>query len=482
MIAKSLIIGLAGLALTISAAGAQTSALDKANQVLGAAGITSLTYSAVGSSGTMGQSFAPTSAWPLLKVTSYSRTIDYPSQSSREDVIRTQEDPPAKGGGLPFSGEQKQVNLVSGAFAWNQPGAQPQPALATATERQLQIWLTPQGFIRGALAGAPTIKSVKGGTEVSYLVNGKFRISGIIDPHGFVTRTQTWIPNPVLGDMLIRCDYSGYRDFGGIIFPAHIVQQQGGYMVLDLAVSAAQANAPNAALTVPEAVRTATLPAVHVQSQKLADGVWFVGGGSHNSVLVEYKDYLAIVEAPNNEERSLAVIAEAKKLVPGKPIKYLVNSHHHFDHAGGLRTYVAEGATIITGAGNKAYYEKAWQAPRTLDPDLLARAPKKATFIEVKDTYVLADGTRSLEVHRIQNATDNASTLLVYLPAEKTLIEADAFNPPPPGQQVQVPLALGFGNNLYDNIARLKLDVASIAPLHGRIVSYSEFTKALGKE
>ncbi len=481
MIAKSLITGLAGLALTVSTAGAQTSALDKANQVLGVAGITSLQFSGVGSSGTMGQSFAPTSAWPLLKVTSYSRTIDYPSQSSREDVTRTQEDPPAKGGGLPFAGDQKQVNLVSGAFAWNAPGAQPQPALAAGTERQLQIWLTPQGFIKGALAGAPTTKSVKGGTEVSYLVNGKFRISGVIDPQGFVTRTQTWIPNPVLGDMLIRSDYAGYKDFGGITFPAHIVQQQGGHMVIDLAVGGAHANVPGAALTVPEAVRTATLPGVLVQSQKLSDGVWFIGGGSHNSVLVEYKDYLAIVEAPNNEERSLAVIAEAKKLVPGKPIKYLINTHHHFDHAGGLRTYVAEGAIIVTGAGNKAYYEMAWKAPRTLDPDRLTLAPKIASFIEVKDRYVLADGTRSLEVHRIQNATDNASTLFVYLPAEKTLVEADAFNPPAPGQRVLVPLALGFGNNLYDNVTRLNLDVATIAPMHGRIVTYSDFAKALGK-
>ena len=256
MIAKSLITGLAGMVLTASAAVAGTNALDKASQVLGVSGITSLTFSAAGSSGTLGQSFAPASAWPLLKIPSYSRTIDYPSQSSREDITRTQEDPPAKGGGLPFAGEQKQVNLVSGAFAWNQPGAQPQPAPATATERQLQIWLTPQGFIKGALAGTPTIKSVKGGTEVSYLVNGRFTISGVIDPQGFVTRTQTWIPNPVLGDMLIRCDYSGYRDYGGIVFPAHIVQQQGGHMVLDLAVSAVQANVPNAALTVPEAVRT----------------------------------------------------------------------------------------------------------------------------------------------------------------------------------------------------------------------------------
>ena len=67
-------------------------------------------------------------------------------------------------------------------------------------------------------------------------------------------------------------------------------------------------------------------------TQKIADGVWFLAGGSHNSVLVEYPTYLAMIEAPLDEARSLAVISEARKLAPNKPIKYLINTHHHFDH------------------------------------------------------------------------------------------------------------------------------------------------------
>lgn len=75
-----------------------------------------------------------------------------------------------------------------------------------------------------------------------------------------------------------------------------------------------------------------------------------------------------VVEAPLNEARSLAVIAKVKETIPGKPIKYLVNTHAHFDHSGGLRTYVAEGATIVTHRGNEAYYKKVWAAPHTLNP------------------------------------------------------------------------------------------------------------------
>jgi glyoxylase-like metal-dependent hydrolase (beta-lactamase superfamily II) len=472
-------IGTAQLGAGVVSAQDAKSVLTKASQALGSAD--SVQFSATGTFGSLGQSLTPTSPWPLLKITSYTKTIDYPSQSSKEELTRTQLDPPSKGGGAPFAGEQKQVNLSSGPYAWNQPGAQPQPAVAAADERLLQIYLTPQGFVKGALANNATAKKAKGGTEISFTVNSKWKVSGLIDAQGQVVRAETWLPSPVLGDMLVESDYSDYKDYGGIKFPAHIVQKQGGYPVLDLTVSAVKANVPGAALQAPDAVRTATAPPVRVESSKLADGVWFLGGGTHNSVLVEFKDYVAIVEAPNSEERSLAVIAEVKKLVPGKPIKYLVNTHHHFDHSSGVRTYVAQGTTIITSAGNKAYYEQAWKAPRALAPDQLSQTPKKAVFVEVKDKYELTDGTRSLDLYLTQGDTHNATILFGYLPKEKILIEADDFTPAAPNGPPLVPLALGFGNNLYENIQRLKLDVTTIAPLHGRVVPYAEFPKALGK-
>jgi glyoxylase-like metal-dependent hydrolase (beta-lactamase superfamily II) len=258
------------------------------------------------------------------------------------------------------------------------------------------------------------------------------------------------------------------------------VQNQGGHPVLDLTVSGVQANVANAALQVPDAVKNAKAPPVVAESQKLADGVWFIGGGSHNSVVVEYPSYITVIEAPLSEERSLAVIAEAKKLVPNKPIKYLINTHHHWDHSSGIRTYVAEGATVITSDMNKSYYEGNWKAPRTLEPDMLAKSPKKATFITVKDSYTLSDGGRTIELHLTQGDMHNAGILLAYLPKEKILVEADDFTPPAPGASL-IPTTMNFGNILYDNVQRLKLDVTTIAPLHGRVVPYSEMPKALGK-
>jgi glyoxylase-like metal-dependent hydrolase (beta-lactamase superfamily II) len=296
-----------------------------------------------------------------------------------------------------------------------------------------------------------------------------------------VTKVETRIPNPVLGDMLVEISYSSYKDFGGVKFPSHIVQKQGGWTTLDLNVTNANANVTDASLEVPDAVRSATPPLVHVVSQKLADGVWFLGGGTHNSVLIEFKDYVAVVEAPNDENRSNAVIAEVKNLVPSKPIKYLINTHHHFDHSGGVRTYVAEGATIITNDGNKSFYETAWKAPRTLMPDKLSQNPKKATFVTYKDKYVLTDENRTLEIRRVENDNHNAFIAYAYLPKEKILIEGDDFTPPAPGAPPLVPVALGFANNFYDNLQRIKLDVVTIAPLHGNVAQWSEFPKAIGK-
>ena len=103
-------------------------------------------------------------------------------------------------------------------------------------------------------------------------------------------------------------------------------------------------------------------------SQKLADGVYLILP-AYAALAVDFKDYIVVVEGPQSEERANAIIAEAKKDIPNKPIKYVVNTHNHFDHSSGLRTFIAEGATIITHQQNKAYYEKIFALPHTLNPD-----------------------------------------------------------------------------------------------------------------
>jgi len=184
------------------------------------------------------------------------------------------------------------------------------PQVALADERQLQIWLTPHGFLKAAMENQAAAKKGTTGTVVSF-TSGKFKVTGTIDAQNMVARTETWLPNPVLGDMLVETTFSSYEDYNGSEVPSTIVQKQGGFPTFDLKVTGVKTN-PGLSLSVPDAVKTAAIPPVKVVSQKIADGTWFMGGGSHNSVLLEYPTYLVMIEAPLSEARSLAVIEEAK--------------------------------------------------------------------------------------------------------------------------------------------------------------------------
>ena len=166
------------------------------------------------------------------------------------------------------------------------------------------------------------------------------------------------------------------------------------------------------------------------------------------------------------------MIAKVKETIPNKPIKYLVNTHVHFDHSGGLRTFVDEGATIVTHEDNKPYYEKAWAAPHTINPDKLAQSKKTATFETFSDKHVLTDGSRTIEIHKIAGGGHNDAFAMIYLPKEKILIEGDAWTPP--AANAPPPAAVNpFAVNLDENITRLKLDVKQIAALHGPRVATS---------
>ena len=455
--------------------------LQKSSIALGASNLNSIQYKGTGHLSTLGQNYLPDAPWPETTLTAYSMTFDYANKSSREELTRVQDTPPSKGGGAPFGGEQKQVNLVSGNYAWNQPGPQAIPQPAAAAERQLTIWLTPHGFLKAAIESHATMKKAKGGTQVTFTAMNKYKVVGTIDDAGLVTKVDTWMPHPVLGDMLIEAMYSDYKDAGGVKYPGRVVETEGGHPVFDLTVTEAKANPGALGLTVPDNVQKAQIPPVKVETTKLGDGVWWLGGGTHHSVVVEFKDYVVVVEAPLTEERAEAVLAEAKKLAPNKPIKYVVNTHHHFDHSGGLRAVAAEGIPIVTAEVNKAFYEKAWKNPHTLDPDMLAKKPRKATFITVKDKYEITDGTQTLDLYMTSPNDHNGDMMIGYIPSVKALIVADLFTPGPPNAPALVPVAANFANQLYENIGRLKLDITTIAPLHGRVAPYNEMLKAIGK-
>ena len=458
------------IAVASSACGPQAGSLQAANDTLGAAQVNAIEFSGTGRWYQFGQAPAPNLPWPQFDVSSYTATINYAAPAARVQMARKQTIEPGRVRPAPV--EQKPDQYVSGTTAWNlaapagaapntAPVAQPQPA--AVEERVMEIWTTPHGFLRAAAANNATSTPSEGGSEVTFS-SGKNKYVGIINAQNEVARVQTWIDNPVLGDTEVVFTYSDYKDFGGVRFPSRIQRVQGEHPVLELTVSAVTAN-PTVNITAPAEANAAPAP-VAVTVEKLANGVYYLKGGTHHSVAIDQKDHIVVVEGPQNEARSSAVIAKVKETIPNKPIKYLVNTHVHFDHSGGVRTFVDEGATIVTHQDNKPYYEKAWAAARTINPDKLAQSKKTATFETFGDKHVLTDGSRTIEIHKIAGSGHNDAFAMIYLPKEKILIEGDAYTPP--AANAPPPTAVNpFAVNLDENITRLKLDVKQIAPLHG---------------
>jgi glyoxylase-like metal-dependent hydrolase (beta-lactamase superfamily II) len=468
----------AGFAFALAACSEPTGTLSSASEALDAAGTTSVSFTGTGRWYQFGQAPVPGGPWPAFEITSYTQTASYAEPvTGRVEITRLQVVDPDRARPSPV--EQRVDQHVVGSMAWNAPpGAAVVAQPATADERAIEVWATPHGFLRAAAANNADVKQIEGGgSEISFSV-GKHRFVGAINPANEVTRVQSWFDNPVTGDTPVEFRYTNYRDFNGLHFPGHIARTQAGFPVLEINITEATKN-PQVAIAVPDEVKNFSPPPIDVEVEELATGVYYLKGGSHHSILIDQTDHLVVVEGPQNEARGAAVIAKAKELVPNKPIRYVINTHVHFDHSGGLRPFVADGATVVTHEVARPFYEAAWANPRTLGPDAMSTSGKTATFETVSDKHVLTDGQRPIEIHAITGNGHADGFLMVYLPNEKILTEADAYTPAPVGADAPA-TPNPFHVNLYENIMRLNLDVTTLAPIHGRAVTMADLRREIG--
>ena len=298
---------------------------------------------------------------------------------------------------------------------------------------------------------------------------------------GLLTRFDTLADNAVLGDALTENILSDYRDValaaGRVRLPARVVTKVNGDVTQDLRFSAIEANAGarDDLFAAPADAQTVTpAPGGPVIMTRVGDDAYLVEGGSHHSLAVVFSDHVVVVEAPLNEDRSLAVMAKIAETVPGKAIRYVVPTHYHFDHSGGLRTYIAKGVTILTTPGNTAFIERLAAAPHTIRPDLLSREPRKPVIETFKGKRVLTDGTTTLELLDVGPSPHVTEAVVGYLPKAKAVFVSDLFTIPVQGPFPPAnPALVHFSEKIK------ALGVETIVPGHGRIGTAKDLEAAL---
>ena len=377
---------------------------------------------------------------PMRPINDYVRVIDLTAPASRAT------------GKTNNIGAGGSTTLTPGTFF---QGITPQQAdVSQPWNNSLEFYITPWGFLKGAAANNATVSKRKAdGKNYTVLtwspavkaVSGKsYVINGYIDDKNMVDRVETWLADNIMGDMHILATYSGWKDFGGAMAPSKIVQTRGGWPFFEATVTSAKANPADVATLVPAPAPNrgagggggggGAAPAMTVTSEKLGDGIFRLttGPGSYDSVIVEFKDYIMMLEAGQSIARAQAYVNETKKLIPNKPIRYVMNTHPHSDHTGGLPVLVEEGATIITQKNNELFLDRSLNTPRTLLDDTLAKTPKKAKIEAVMEKKVYSDGTRTVEMYHVAPVPHSNGLMIALLPKEKILFQGD-FSLPNPG-------------------------------------------------
>ena len=466
--------------------------------------------------------------WPRgAPMTNYSRTMNWDAATMIESFNREPGRNPASWkwglwwrGGTPQQQHSRQVFAVNGRVGWHTDGPGP-PVAAIPRDAelwQLDLWLNPHGFLKAARLPGANPRAVwrwelgemgRDGattqpekmTVVSITVLGKYRVDATINAEHLLQRIHTWVGDPVLGDMNYEHEFANadYVDLdNGVRFPTGWHHHAGwddnfgaqsvtaGHNAFGGTLDQIEANACDDPVSVPDGVRQTTFP-VAVDTSELADGVWLLGGTSHNSVAVEFETYVAVIEAPLDEGRNLAVIEEVARLVPDKPIRFLVNTHQHHDHIGGLRTYLHIGATIVTHWKNYDFYthDVLNYAPRTIEPDMVSLWPPTELaegyqYETVRENYWLNDGTRAMHVSYVQPLAHVEGMLVAYLPNERLLVEADLYDPPAAPQTTPAE-ATAANRSLYRHVQRLGLAVETIVPIHGQPAPWSDLASLVGQ-
>lgn len=360
----------------------------------------------------------------------------------------------------------------------------------TVANIQRAMRLVPERLLLAASdsGAALTALPVKTWRGVQY--DGLRFISGADTVHLYFDRaagglafTEQVADDPILGDRTTTTSYSRWQDVGGgLKLPRQVDVEANGRQQSQTIVTAATAGAAADSLfVIPDSISaraqpvpaTPTPPVVAVNMVELAPGVWRAEGGTHFSLVVEQPEQLVVVEAPQTTARMRAVLDTLKARFPSKPVGLVVNTHHHWDHSGGLRAVMAAGLPVLTHRGNVEFVRGIGNAKKTVAPDALSR-PMRAglTVRAVDDSLTIGSGDSRVVIFRLPT-THVEGMLAAYVPAARVLFQSDVLSPgatlPQMGAAEVAALARARG-----------IAVERVVGGHGGIASWPDVERAAG--
>jgi glyoxylase-like metal-dependent hydrolase (beta-lactamase superfamily II) len=280
------------------------------------------------------------------------------------------------------------------------------------------------------------------------------------------------------GDVVFETIYPAYRNENNQMIPTGRITKVNDELTEELRFEQVSFNTAlnDDKFKVPNGMKAVTFPPPPPLN-KLSENVYTVNAGGYNVLFVAFKDYVFVMEAPGGDNVSRSAIEQIKKTFPDKPIRYVAVTHHHDDHAGGLRTYIAEGATLIAAPGEKSFFEKIAKSKFTIDPDTLTRNPQPLKIETVENgKRVLTDGATTVEIYDIGSGPHTDEMLVAYLPNEKILFQGDLLNRPSNGD---APIANDTTVHFAKWLATKKLAVEKIVAVHGTVSTMDELRQAV---
>jgi len=318
---------------------------------------------------------------------------------------------------------------------------------------------------------------------IGFVERNRRNLVVIIDAGSFLLDGfETIRDDGVYGDITDFTRFSDYVDIAGVKFPTRRTEYQNGEVARELTLKfTVNTTLDESLFKLPAGYSLPSVASVAApRIRRIGDGV-YVDTEMGGVMIIEFKDFLVALDCPDDFRTSQSTIDAVKQVIPDKPFKYVIPSHTHGDHGGGVRAYYYAGTTLLTTPGNRDFYQKLATIKQTILPDPLSLQPRQPVIETFKAKRVITDGTRILEIHDLGPNPHTEEMTFAYLPKQKIVWQSDLLFTPQTGGGLNkaMPIGIQFAKKLRQlGITDFKQLVESH---HSRTITLDEFKASLAK-